>query len=82
MSHSRCAINISQGTIQVTGTSLPHCGPRHGKKDYRLLCVQCVAGSLPLVSTVGVSSHGGSAAGAPAKKLTKGSVEEPFCARS
>lgn len=46
------------------------------------MCVQCVAGSLSIVSTVGVSNHGGNAAGAPAKELTKEPVEEPFCARS
>lgn len=68
--------------IKVIGTSLPLHGPRHGKADYRMMCVQHVAGSLCLVNTVSVSNHSGSAAGVPAKELTKGSVGERFHARS
>lgn len=68
--------------IQVTDASecSPHCGPRHGKADYRMMCVQHEAGSLPLVNTGSVSRHSGNVAGASAKKLTKGWVEEQFYA--
>jgi hypothetical protein len=40
---SKYAVNILQGMRQATGTSLPHCGPRHGKEDYRMMCIQHVA---------------------------------------